>query len=150
MQCDVAPISSCDIPPHGGCDPLTTCVVNSVEFFGSIIKQVECGDCPPGYKAEMKMDNGLNRCVDINECVERPNGGCDPHTHCTNTDGGYICSQCPPDFKGTDGLNDPYSEHGCCSPETTYVAIGEHISECRGCSAGQTYDRTVGPLGQCT
>jgi hypothetical protein len=147
MQCAVAPISSCDIPPNGGCDPHTTCSIGSVEFFGSVILQVECGACPAGYLP--KGDNILpgERCVDQNECQMRSNGGCDAHTQCINSDGGYSCTECPPDFRGTDGQFDSHRENGCCPADKTYVAVGDQFAECRSCSDGESYDRNA---GQCT
>src|SRR5688572_24002899 len=55
-----------------------------------------CGPCPAGYTA-----NNATHCVDINECLDGNNGGCDSRTTCTNTQGSRVCGACPTGFRGT-------------------------------------------------
>lgn len=43
--------------------------------------------------------SSLTKDVDFNECAF-DDGGCDPLTNCTNTDGSFICSSCPPGYDG--------------------------------------------------
>ena len=38
----------------------------------------KCGECPPGYTGDGET------CVDVNECDDGNNGGCDALTTCTN------------------------------------------------------------------
>lgn len=45
--------------------------------------------CPQGTKC--KMIKGLPLCLDINECLETPNGDCPAGTECINTVDGKVC-----------------------------------------------------------
>jgi hypothetical protein len=118
MVCKVQPIVSCDFPPNGGCDPLTTCNDTAPGLFN--LKKVTCAPCPPGY-----YGTGHSGCHDVNECLMRANGGCDEHTTCANTDGGYTCSDCPSGMSG-----DPYRVGGCCPDGTRFTFSEATGSQC--------------------
>ena len=87
MRCELQyAVKTCTFPPHGGCDPHTTCD-DAANLFGT--RLVKCGPCPSGY-----YGFGRSGCYTINRCTVLPNGGCDLRTTCTNLDGGYDCSPC--------------------------------------------------------
>ena len=48
------------------------------------------------YKIDLPY---IRECKDINECVIN-NGGCDPRSTCTNTEGGFRCGPCPNGYTG--------------------------------------------------
>lgn len=69
------------------------------------------------------FDQKSGICVDIDECLEGFNGGCDWHVSCTNSLGGRVCGSCPPGTNGTgdskclstcgDGICDSESGENC-------------------------------------
>ena len=73
-----------------------------------------CGPCPQGFTGD-----GLNGCVDIDECLSN-DGGCDPLTTCTDTPGSRSCGECPEGYTGT-------GEEGCVQ-----IPPGPVASEPRG------------------
>ncbi|XP_053911636.1 latent-transforming growth factor beta-binding protein 3-like, partial [Cuculus canorus] len=56
--------------------------------------------CRRGFRLSMR--GGARACADINECLE---GSC-PEGKCENHPGGFVCTPCPPGFRG---------HHGACS-----------------------------------
>ena len=98
----------------------------------------KCGKCPPGYEGD-----GVG-CADVNECAVG-NGGCDPLTTCTNTDGGFTCGPCPPSTHKGSGLTGckPLTacavNNGGCDPLTTCAATGGNSVTCGSCPSGGGY-----------
>ena len=73
---------------------------------------------------------GINTaCTDIDECASN-NGGCDPLSHCINTEGGSSCGDC---FAGYTGTGD-----------TTCVDINECDTDNGGCVANTLCSNTIG------
>ena len=73
-------------------------------------------------------------CTDIDECASN-NGGCDPVSACTNTDGGFSCGECPAGYSGT-------GDTGC-------VDIDECASNNGGCSVDEACVNNVGAAVTC-
>ncbi|XP_017467398.1 PREDICTED: fibulin-2 isoform X2 [Rhagoletis zephyria] len=53
--------------------------------------------CPPGHQLS-RMRNGINRCVDINECHQEHPAVCPSNSQCLNTIGSYYC-ECKSGFQ---------------------------------------------------
>jgi hypothetical protein len=70
----------------------------------TFVAYADAAACPTGYTGT------AGNCVDIDECLTN-NGGCDPHTTCTNTPGSRTCGACPPGYSGT-------GETGCSASST--------------------------------
>lgn len=69
-------------------------------------------ECPKGYVSLApsthvsssffaKSGAGQEPCVDVDECQESMNGGCDPNVRCINTPGSFHCQSCPVGFWGS-------------------------------------------------
>eukprot|EP01052_Picozoa_sp_SAG31_P012251 SAG31_NODE_712_length_12660_cov_9.298463_5_plen_515_part_00 len=115
LQCAAVPVSTCNYPANGGCDPASLCN-DDTNLFGTAL--VQCGPCPAGYSGSSRPtdcdSSGIHNaqhcrnggCVDVNECEQ---DACDRLTTCTNFAGGYRCGPCPQGYTG-DG------ETGCLLP----------------------------------
>lgn len=108
-------------------------------------KGLQCFNLPGGYECAVpdQCPNGYTRteqgCTDEDECGKN-NGGCDMLTDCTNIDGGFLCSQCPPGYSGegktgcTD-LNECLNNNGGCDPLTKCINTAGSFS-CEACPTG--------------
>lgn len=105
---------SCDSVP-GPCFPGVTCSFPTARQAGAGINFV-CGACPRGYQG-----NGVgSNCTDIDECASS-SPPCDPHVSCANTQGGYLCGECPSFFRGSGytgcfELSECAVDNGGCHP----------------------------------
>ena len=77
--------------------------------------------------------------MDINECVETPNGGCDPLRICSNLPGSFECGPCIPGYveDGTTGCKfaDPCSagpQYHDCEKDDYCInhIVGEYYCQC--------------------
>ena len=100
----------------------------------------KCGECPPGYTGDGET------CVDVNECDDGNNGGCDALTTCTNNVGGLpTCGACPTGYKGsgTTGCKKP---EPACSKTTAGAIPPPRVRRGRpGLSAGRAPRRGMNP-----
>jgi hypothetical protein len=80
--------------------------------------------CNQGYQ---NPPGNLVACTNINECATN-NGGCDPLTVCTDTDGGRTCGACPPGYSGS-------GESGC-TPSSCSANPCQHGGTCSDVSGG--------------
>ncbi|KAK3287959.1 hypothetical protein CYMTET_4567 [Cymbomonas tetramitiformis] len=129
------PPISCGSAP---CFPGVLCT----DINASIGKFV-CGACPEGYSDLQASNPGID-CADVDECADTSmtNGGCDPLTECTNTDGGRACSACPEGYLG-DGASgcrvraaSCLEGNGGCDPLTNCTVGADGSIECSDCPAG--------------
>lgn len=96
---------------------------NSVGSFG-------CTKCPDGT-----IGNGLNGCIDINECAT-DNGGCSTLANCTNTIAGFVCSNCFNGYAGNgincNDVNECATLNGGCDSRTICYNV-EGSFHCGSC-----------------
>ncbi|XP_010562461.1 PREDICTED: thrombospondin-3 [Haliaeetus leucocephalus] len=81
------------------CFPGSKCINTAPGF--------RCEPCPRGYRGNTVSGVGVDYvraskqvCMDIDECNDGNNGGCDPNSICTNTLGSYKCGPCKSGFVG--------------------------------------------------
>ncbi|EEC07256.1 thrombospondin, putative, partial [Ixodes scapularis] len=81
------------------CHPHVACINESPGF--------RCGPCPRGFEGGELRGVGLEfarrarqHCHDLDECADGRNGGCVPHSRCTNTPGSRVCGECLEGFMG--------------------------------------------------
>lgn len=81
------------------CHPHVACINESPGF--------RCGPCPRGFEGRELRGVGLEfarrarqHCRDLDECADGRNGGCVPHSRCTNTPGSRVCGECLEGFMG--------------------------------------------------
>ncbi|XP_078412313.1 cartilage oligomeric matrix protein isoform X1 [Cetorhinus maximus] len=87
-------IDECRAKP---CFPRVRCINTSPGF--------QCESCPSGYTGpriqgvgEMFARTHRQICIDINECEDGDNGGCDPNSDCINIPGTFRCGPCKPGY----------------------------------------------------
>ncbi|KAK3255239.1 hypothetical protein CYMTET_35568, partial [Cymbomonas tetramitiformis] len=87
--------------------------------------------------------SGALACVDVDECADGDNGGCDPLTVCTNTQGGRACSRCPEGYLGSgasgcrpQGLTCAEDNGGCDTLTSCTVEVATGSVTCSACPAG--------------
>eukprot|EP00854_Cymbomonas_tetramitiformis_P018122 gene18122-biopygen18699 len=81
--------------------------------------------------------------MDVDECADGDNGGCDPLTVCTNTQGGRACSRCPEGYLGSgasgcrpQGLTCAEDNGGCDTLTSCTVEVATGSVTCSACPAG--------------
>ena len=120
-------------PPNCGCDEHTIC-----DFQPGRLRQ-QCKACPAGFSG-----SGRSGCVDQDECDSSDasrNRVCDQLTVCTNTEGGYECSDCPDGYYGQDNGPEQPVECVACQPVDGCLAetcTNSSNSLCAVCPAGTT------------
>ncbi|XP_069783892.1 cartilage oligomeric matrix protein isoform X2 [Narcine bancroftii] len=89
-------VDECKTQP---CFPRVRCINKSPGF--------QCDPCPRGYRGPRIQGIGKTIalmhkqvCMDINECDNGFNGGCDPNSICTNTPGSFRCGLCKAGYIG--------------------------------------------------
>uniref|UniRef100_A0A8D8UWR1 Thrombospondin-3a n=1 Tax=Cacopsylla melanoneura TaxID=428564 RepID=A0A8D8UWR1_9HEMI len=83
-------IDECDLAEP--CDPRVQCT--------NLFPGYRCDSCPVGFTGSPGVQGvGLEHavrfrqtCVDIDECADGRNGGCDANSMCTNTEGSFTCT----------------------------------------------------------
>ncbi|KAI5745325.1 hypothetical protein M8J76_010099 [Diaphorina citri] len=83
-------IDECDLAEP--CDPRVQCT--------NLFPGYRCDPCPAGFTGSTGVQGvGLEHavrfrqtCVDIDECADGRNGGCDSNSMCTNTEGSFTCT----------------------------------------------------------
>lgn len=123
------PVDPCTVD-NGGCDPLTSCTSNGEAvscgacpsgYSGTGDTQCEnidecaaepppcsasdlrtCVDAPGTYSCNCQSgyaEDAGGQCADVDECASPET--CDRLTECSNTVGGYSCSECPDGYLGS-------------------------------------------------
>ncbi|XP_039578173.1 latent-transforming growth factor beta-binding protein 3-like, partial [Passer montanus] len=95
-------------------------------------------ECHPGYR---RKGSRPPLCEDINECLDA--GTC-PDSKCENHPGGFVCTPCPPGFRGLNGAC--LGQHPRDPPQTTATPPKIHLGSPKPPRDGGT-GATVGVQG---
>jgi hypothetical protein len=136
---DCTNVNECSDGNNGGCGTETYNLC--VDTAGSS----HC-DCADGWTMQ-KDDQGVNKCVNINECEEKDNACPDPKSTCKDTEGSYNCP-CSDGWKEDNQQCVDINE--CADPDYPYDCPNKLQSVCRNTVGGFECDCDVGTMWNTT
>lgn len=128
------------------CDPMVECT--------NLRPGYRCGPCPHGFTGSSgtqgigmeEASHNRQRCYDIDECLDN-NGGCVPHSVCTNVEGSHICGGCVHGYVGNQTSGCRRGEGLCpdgtqCHRNAECAHIGQGRYSCK-CKVGWAGDGSI-------